>query len=36
MIVDGTFEDLQDIVFNHPILAEAYKVVALDGPNCPL
>jgi len=36
MIADGTLEDLRDIVFNYPTLAEAYKVAALDGLNRPL
>ena len=33
MIAGGTIEDLRDIVFNYPTLAEAYKVAALDGLN---
>lgn len=33
MIAGGTLEDLRDIVFNYPTLAEAYKVAALDGLN---
>jgi hypothetical protein len=29
----GSVEYFRDMVFNCPTLAEAYKVVALDGPN---
>jgi NAD(P) transhydrogenase len=33
MMANGTIEDLRDMVFNYPTLAEAYKVAALNGLN---